>query len=57
MYYITIEFYDGDIFKYIAGSERDARFIKTLSDNCSYAVKQINIINLYDRKETHENDN
>lgn len=57
MYYIRIEFYDGDIFKYIADSERGAKFIKTLADNCRYAVKQINIINLYDRKETHENDN
>ena len=55
MYYITVEFYDGCIFKYIAGTERDARFIKTLADNCRYAVKQINIINLYE-KENNEND-
>ena len=55
MYYITVEFYDGDVFKYITGTERDANFFKTMADNCIYAIKQINIINLYE-KETTEND-
>lgn len=55
MYYITVEFYDGCIFKYIAGTERDARFLKTLANNCNYTIKQINIINLYG-KENNEND-
>ena len=53
MYYIEVEMYGGEIFKYIAGKERDARFIKTLADNYKSAVKQINIINLYG-KETNE---
>ena len=56
MYYIEVEMYGGELFKYIAGKERDAKFIKTLLDNYSCAVKQINIINLYE-KETTENDN
>lgn len=55
MYYIEVEMYGGEIFKYIAGKERDARFIKTLADNYKSAVKQINIINLYE-KETTEHD-
>ena len=54
MYYIEVEMHGGEIFKYIAGKERDAKFIKTLLDNYNCAVKQINIINLYE-KEIHEN--
>ena len=56
MFYITVEFYDGEIFKYLTATERDANFFKTMADNCGYAVKQINIIKLYDRKESNEND-
>ena len=50
MYYIKVEMYGGEIFKYIAGKERDAKFIKTLADNYKSAVKQINIINLYEKE-------
>ena len=50
MYYIEVEMYGGEIFKYIARKERDARFIKTLADNYKSAVKQINIINLYEKE-------
>lgn len=56
MYYVEVEMYGGEIFKYIAGKERDAKFIKTLLDNYNCAVKQINIINLYE-KENNEHDN
>ena len=50
MYYIEVEMYGGEIFKYITGTEREANFFKTMADNCSYAVKQINIINLYEKE-------
>ena len=50
MYYIEVKLYGGEIFKYIAGKERDAKFIKTLLDNYSCAVNQINIINLYEKE-------
>ena len=40
MYYIEVKMYGGEIFKYIAGKERDAKFIKTLLDNYNCAVKQ-----------------
>lgn len=56
MYYITVEYYNGEIFKYLTGSERDAHFFKTMADNCGYAIKQINVINLYNRKENNEID-
>lgn len=56
MFYITVEFYNGEIFKYLTGTERDTKFFKTMADNCGKAIKQINIINLYE-KENNENDN
>lgn len=55
MYYVEVEMYGGEIFKYIAGTKREANFFNTIADNCIYAIKQINIINLYE-KETTEND-
>lgn len=57
MYYITVEFYDGGIFKYLTATEREAKFFKTMTINCDYAVKQVNIINLFEKKENTENDN
>lgn len=57
MYYIEVEMYGGEVFKYITGSERDVNFFKTLTDNSEYAIKRLDIINLYNRKETTENDN
>lgn len=56
MYYIEIVMYGGEIFKYITGKERDTKFINTLLDNYGCAVKQFNVINLYE-KESNENDN
>lgn len=52
MYYIEVEMYGGEIFKYLTGTEREANFFKTMADNCSYAIKQINIINLYEKENT-----
>ena len=50
MYYIEVEMYGGEKFKYITGKERDAKFIKTLLDNYNCAVKQINVIHLYEKE-------
>lgn len=50
MFYITVEFNDGEIFKYLTGTERDANFFKTMADNCGKAIKQINVINLYGKE-------
>lgn len=57
MYYIEVEMYGGEVFKYITGSEREVNFFKSLADNSDYAIKRLDIINLYSRKETNENDN
>lgn len=51
MYYITVEFHDGEIFKYLTDTEREANFFKTLDDICGYAIKQINIKKLFKREE------
>lgn len=54
MYYIEVVMYGGKKFKYIADTERDAKFFKKLADNCGYAIMQLSIINLYNRKENNE---